>query len=143
MSYRTMKNFLHVPWPGWLSWLERHPVHQSIVGPIPDPCTCLNCGFNPWSRHVQEATSRRFSPSSMFLSLPFSLLPSLSKSNEKMYWGEDKIKFLAHHTLSWASVKETLTLPCLCWYHLSLILGHTFTFKLQNLECQPLDTAVI
>ena len=33
---------------GWLSWLERHPVHQRVAGLIPSQCTYLGCGFNHW-----------------------------------------------------------------------------------------------
>ena len=53
--------------------------NQSFDGSIPSQSTFLDCGFNPWSRHIWEATHWCFSLTSMFLSLP----PSLSKINEK------------------------------------------------------------
>ena len=38
---------------------------------------------------------------------------------------------------------QRLTPPCLHWCHLPLIIGHTFTLKLEKLECQSPDTAFI
>ena len=43
---------------------------QSVAGPIPGwNCTYLGCGFNPWYRHIREATDRCFFLTSVFLSL--------------------------------------------------------------------------
>ena len=67
----------------WLSWLERHPINQKVVGLIPGQGTYLGCSSVPWSGHKQEATDQSFSLTSMFLSLCLPLSPSLSKSNEK------------------------------------------------------------
>ena len=61
---------------GWLSWLEHHPVHQKVAGLIPEQGTFLDRGFDSRSEHIQEATDRCFSLTSLALSL--SLSPSLS-----------------------------------------------------------------
>ena len=45
---------------GWLSWLERRPVHQRIAGSIPRQGTYLGCGFDLLAGHLWEATSRCF-----------------------------------------------------------------------------------
>ena len=41
---------------GWLIGLERLPVQQKVAGLIPGQGTCLGCGFDPPSGHLQEAT---------------------------------------------------------------------------------------
>ena len=63
---------------GWLSWLERCPMYQRVVGLISNQGTYLACGFNPQLRHIQEAINKYFSLTPTFLSLS---LP-LSKKNQ-------------------------------------------------------------
>ena len=58
---------------GWLRWLEHLPMHQKVAGLIPRQGMYLGCGFDPWSKRIQEATNRCLSLTSMFLSLPSSL----------------------------------------------------------------------
>lgn len=66
----------------------------------------LKCGgFPTQSRHIQEA-SNWFFPS-VDVSLSFFLSPFLSKSNEKMSLGKDKIKKKTHD--------ERLTLHAACY----------------------------
>ena len=62
----------------WLSWLECPPVHRTVVGSIPSQGTYWVRGFDPQSRHIQEATNWHFSLTSVFLSLSLSLCVSLS-----------------------------------------------------------------
>ena len=57
------------PWPVWLSWLERHPIHEKTEGLISSKGTHLSCEFYPQSGSLQEAADRRFFLTSMFLSL--------------------------------------------------------------------------
>ena len=74
--------------PGWGAQLVgRHPAHQKGAGSIPGQSTQLDCGFDPWSGNVQEATDGYVSLILMSLSLSsvfLSLLPasSLSKINK-------------------------------------------------------------
>ena len=42
---------------GWLIRLEHHPIDHKVVDSIPSQGTCLGCGFNPQSGHIQEATT--------------------------------------------------------------------------------------
>ena len=53
---------------GWLSWSERHPIHQKVVGSNPSQATYLGCGLDTQSWRIWEATDPCFS-----LSLPFPL----------------------------------------------------------------------
>ena len=69
-----LKIFSLVPWPVWLSWLERHPAAWRIVNSIPGLCTSLHCRFGPLSGHMREATNQCFSLTSMFL-FPSFFLP--------------------------------------------------------------------
>ena len=56
-----------------LSWLQRCPVHQKVVGLIPCQGTYLGYGFDPRSEHVREATNQCFSNMHVSLSLSFPL----------------------------------------------------------------------
>ena len=72
---------------GWHGWLECRPVHQKVAGLIPGQGTYLDCGFDPWSEHVWEATSQCFSHINVhlfvYLSPPFFL--SLKSVNIKVF----------------------------------------------------------
>ena len=59
-----------------------------VANLVPGWGTYLGCGFDP--SLVREATHRRFSLTSVFLSLP----SSVSERNEKMSLGEVKEMFL-------------------------------------------------
>ena len=64
--------------PGWVAWLEHHPVHQRVVNAIPGQGTYLGSRFDPQSGHVQQTTDRCFFHIDVSLSLPLLLTLSLS-----------------------------------------------------------------
>ena len=64
-------------WPGWLSWLDLHSIHQRVAGFIPSQDTYIDCGFSPPLGCLWEATNRCFSITSVFLS-PFLSLKSVT-----------------------------------------------------------------
>ena len=64
-----------------MTWLERRPVHQKVVGKMPIRDTYLGCGFDPQLAHVCEATNQCFSLISTFLSLSLTLPLSLKSIN--------------------------------------------------------------
>ena len=68
-----------------------------------------------------------------------SLTPKFS--NAMSYQG---IRYFLHeyHSLK-LGFCQRLTPPCLHWCHLPLIIGHTFTLKLEKLECQSPDIEFI
>ena len=81
----------------WLSWLERHPIHQKVEGSIPSQGIYLGCGFDSWLWHILKAVidiclSHLFL---FFLSLSLSLSLFLSsiKINGNISLGEDFIKY--------------------------------------------------
>ena len=45
----------------WLSWLERHPIHQKFVGSIPGQGACMNSGLEPQSSRTVEEINGCFS----------------------------------------------------------------------------------
>ena len=67
-----------------------HPTKRKVTSSIPDQGTCLGCGLRPWSGHVQEATDRCFSLTSMFLIFSFSLSSSPLKINKYTYFKKQK-----------------------------------------------------
>ena len=76
----------------WLSWVNRHPVHQNVAGSIPVQGTCLGWGFDPQLGHMWEASDWCFSLTSVSLSLSLSLLPSLKINKHILRWGLKKKK---------------------------------------------------
>lgn len=42
-----MHNSMYWPWPVWLSWLERCPANQRVVGSVLGQGTHEGFGFNP------------------------------------------------------------------------------------------------
>ena len=70
-------------WCGSAVGAHSHNITQTAGGKIPGMGA-----YDPWSRHVWEATNQCFSLTLMLLSL----LSSLSESNAKMSMGEDENK---------------------------------------------------
>ena len=63
-----------LPLSRWLNLSEHCPLYWKVVGSIPGQGTYLDCGFNPLSGSIREATSWCFSHQHL------SLLPALSLS---------------------------------------------------------------
>ena len=42
---------------GKFSWLERHSIHQNVVGSTPAQDKYLGCRFDPWLGCIWEATN--------------------------------------------------------------------------------------
>lgn len=59
----------------WLSWLERPPVHLSVLGS--EPTQGRGCGLDPLAGHVMDATDQCFSHQCFFFSLFTSIFLSL------------------------------------------------------------------
>ena len=74
------KRWWYVALARWLSWLEHHPRHQSVLSSVPGQGIYLGCRFDPQLGHIPEATHRCLSPSSP--------TPFLSKVNKHLL-GED------------------------------------------------------
>ena len=77
--YKSWTRSTAVALAGWLSWLERHPIHQKVVGSIPHPGTYLGPGFASPSGRGREATECLCSLTLIILScsLSLSLSPSI------------------------------------------------------------------
>ena len=83
----SLKETTTEPWLGGSVGWSIAPVHQKVVGSIPGQGTCLGCGDHPQSGHMQRATDRCFSLTSVFFSLPPT--SSLSKVNKNISLSED------------------------------------------------------
>ena len=80
---------------GWLSCLECHTIHQTVVGSVPGQGVYLGCRFDPWLGCLWEAIDGCFShpcfslspslPLSLSASLPFSLKSIKNKKQKPMY----------------------------------------------------------
>lgn len=70
-------DFIVLPWPVWLNWLEHCPVKQKVASLKPNQVTCSSWGLNPWSGRVQGnrlmfLSHLDDSPPLFFFSSPFS-----------------------------------------------------------------------
>ena len=72
-----------MPWLMWLSWLEHHPVNQSVMSSTPSQGAYRCCRFDLWLECVQEATNQSFSLTLMFLFL--SLFPPPGQKNKNKF----------------------------------------------------------
>ena len=77
MRIPELKNKL-LPLASMAQLVECWPMNQKVAGSIPSQGTCLSCRFSPLLGHVQEATNRCFSLTSIFPTPPLS--PSLTLS---------------------------------------------------------------
>ena len=67
---------------GWLHWFEHSPIHQKVVGSIPDQGIYLDYGFDPVGVHTGGNQSMFLSHIDVSLSLSLSLPPSLFEKNQ-------------------------------------------------------------
>lgn len=66
--WNAHNKFRLAPWTVWLSWLEFHPVHKSVVSLIPGQGTYLRCGFDAQSGLLPEVANWWVPLTLMFLS---------------------------------------------------------------------------
>ena len=70
------------PWPGGSAGWSIVLYTKKVAGLIPDQDTYLDCGFEPWSGHIQEATD-------LFLTWMFLSLKKKKNQLKNIFLAED------------------------------------------------------
>ena len=105
-----------------LSWLERCPTYQKVVGLIPGQATYLCCWDpSPVCSYGRELIDVSLSYQCLSLCLSLSALPfSLSKINKHIpEWGLKKVKDTCDFLFSWGFFPIYNWRLCLIWWNLS------------------------